>query len=100
MTVSEAAVIPASLAAFVSAEKASSPVSRMALKASKSSGLHDALVDDDLGILAFRAGIGHVRLDRFIGGHLAALGDACFEPRRVADCSDHLLGIENVLDEF
>lgn len=72
----------------------------LALKASKSSGLHDALVDDDLGILAFRAGIGHVRLDRFIGGHLAALGDACFEPRRVADCSDHLLGIENVLDEF
>src|SRR4051812_20380769 len=60
------------------------------------------LIDDDLGILPSRTGIGDVCLDRMIGRHLAALRDAGFDqkPGRMANRRNHLLGIEHILDEL
>src|SRR3954462_15902101 len=61
----------------------------------------DALVDDDLGILPLRPGIGDVGLDRFVGGHPAALRDAGLDqqPGRMAARGNDLLGVEDALDE-
>ena len=62
----------------------------------------DALVNHDRGIFPFGAGIDHVGLDRLIRGDLAALDDAGFnqQPRRVADCRDDLLLVEEILDQL
>src|SRR5689334_20234289 len=54
------------------------------------------LVDDDLRVLPFGAGVDHVGLDRVVGGRLAALDDASLyqEPGCVADRGDDLLLVE------
>src|SRR6202012_2706842 len=62
----------------------------------------DPLVDDDLGVLPFGAGVGDVGLDRLERRHPAPLGDPGLDqqPRRVAHCRDDLLGAEDILDEL
>ena len=57
-----------------------------------------ALIDHDLGIFPFAARIHDVGLDRFVGRHLAALGDTGFDqkPRRVANRRHDFLRVEDI----
>ena len=61
-----------------------------------------ALIDDHFRILPSGAGIGDIGLDRLVGRHLPAMGDAGFDqqPGRMTNRSDDFLGVEDVLDEF
>src|ERR1700694_576563 len=61
----------------------------------------DAVIDNDLGIFPFGAGIDDISLDRLVRCHPATFGKAGLDqqPGCVADGGDDLLLIVDVLDE-
>jgi hypothetical protein len=71
-------------------------------KIARITGRDHSLIDDDFRILPLGTGVRDVGLDGLERRHPAALGDAGLDqqPRRVADCRNDFLRIEDVLDEL
>src|SRR5690606_10026653 len=61
-----------------------------------------AIIDDDRLVPPVGAGVDHVRSDRFVGGGIGALDDACLDqqPRPVADGGEDLARPIEVPDEL